>query len=113
MTFDNKKAILLLGCAYFILSIGLSIQFAEERIAFGDAAYQLFSILRTKDFAIQVMRFGACCTQFFPLAGSWLHLDLKSIMYLYSMSFEIVPFLIFFVVVLFQQYSIGGGVTSV
>ena len=87
MTFDNKKAILLLGCAYFILSIGLSIQFAEERIAFGDAAYQLFSILRTKDFAIQVMRFGACCTQIFPLAGSWLHLDLESIMYLYSISF--------------------------
>lgn len=101
MTFDNKKAILLLGCAYFILSIGLSIQFAEERIAFGDAAYQLFSILRTKDFAIQVMRFGACCTQIFPLAGSWLHLDLKSIMYLYSMSFEIVPFLIFLMLVIY------------
>jgi hypothetical protein len=101
MQFDNKRVVLLLGCTYFILSIGLSVQFAAERIAFGDAAYQLFTILRTKDFAIQVMRFGACCSQLFPLVGSWLHLDLKSIIFLYSISFEVVPFAIFLMLILY------------
>lgn len=94
----SKKLVWVLGVCYFALSIFFAFTWAEERIAFGDAAYQLFSVLRTNDFAVQVMRFGSAITQFFPFIGSQLHLSLQTIVYLYSLSFELIALGAFLIV---------------
>lgn len=49
-----------------------------------DAAFHLYYIIVTDDFAIQNHRFGAVVTQIFPLLGSRLGLSLNSILIIYS-----------------------------
>lgn len=62
-------------------------------------AFHLFEILSKNALAIQNQRFGACLTQFFPWFGSQCELSLKSLLYLYSLSFPIIYFLVYFILV--------------
>lgn len=68
----------------------LAIYFVEERILFADAAYQLFSVLRTDDLAIQAQRYGAGFVQFFPLMAARWGMELKGVMIVYSFAFVLV-----------------------
>ncbi len=96
----NKKAILLIGAISFFLLLVLSIVFYKERTCFVDIAFHLFYILKDNDFAIQNYRFGAFFTQLFPLSSAYLGLNLKSITIAYSMSFVLLPFIVFLLILL-------------
>lgn len=97
----NRFILFFIGISTFAISSVESIRFAKERIAFGDAAFQLFTILRTEDLAIQVMRFGSALTQGVPLLMSKLHLSLLNIMFSYSLSFESISLVAFLIIVLY------------
>lgn len=86
--------ILLLGAGYYYL----------ERILFIDAVHICFNIINTKALAIQEHRYGSFITQIFPLIGVWLHLPLKSILFLYSISFNLFYFLAAFLLHRKKQY---------
>lgn len=74
--------VLLLGAVFFY----------KERMLFIDAPHILFRIINLHRLDIQVGRYGAFITQIFPLIGVWLHLPVKAIMLLYSVSFVLYPF---------------------
>lgn len=72
------------GFIAYALLLVMATLFYKERTIFMDAAYHLFHILMSNDFAIQHGRFGAVVTEVFPVVGSKLGLSLKNIMILYS-----------------------------
>jgi hypothetical protein len=72
----------------------------EERIAFLDGAFILFSILSEGELAIQVYRFGAAVTQAVPLLASWMDFSLESIMKIYSACFPIYFYSLFLICLL-------------
>jgi len=86
--------ILLLGAGYYYL----------ERILFIDAVHICFNIINTKTLAIQERRYGSFITQIFPLIGVWLHLPLKGILFLYSISFNLFYFSAAFLLHSKKQY---------
>lgn len=69
--------------AYGVLLL-FAIIFYRERTIFLDAAFHLFHILSTGNFAFQVHRYGAAFTQAFPLLASKLSLSLSTVMLVYS-----------------------------
>jgi len=83
----TDKKIFLFGLTSYAILIVLALLFYVERIAILDASYQLFSVLRKGNFAIQNFRFGAFFTQAFPLFGSKAGFTLPTVMKLYSLSF--------------------------
>ncbi len=94
------KSILIIGiCTYSVLFFYAG-YFFKERTVFLDAAFQLFSILKDNDFAIQINRFGAFFTQLFPLAASKLNLSLTTIAFFYSEGFVLFNFICFLLILL-------------
>lgn len=91
------------GLLYFLVSLYLAVFYNEERIAFGDAAYQLFTILRTNDFAIQVMRFGSSITMIFPLLASKFGFSLEKVVLIYSLSFELIALMVFLALIFYYR----------
>lgn len=79
-----QKTLYKTGFIAYALLLVMATLFYKERTIFMDAAYHLFHILMSKDFAIQHGRFGAVVTEVFPVVGSKLGLSLKNIMILYS-----------------------------
>ncbi|MDI9318893.1 MAG: hypothetical protein QM530_00325 [Phycisphaerales bacterium] len=89
--FNIKNVSKLALAALFILLLGAA-QYYLERILFVDPAHISFSIINTKTLAIQERRYGSFISQIFPLVGVWLHLPLKGILFLYSISFNLFYF---------------------
>lgn len=104
------KKILLLGLISYTILAVLALLFYVERIAILDASYQLFSVIRTGDFAIQNFRFGAFFTQSFPLIGSKLNFALPNVMKLYSLSFVFLHATIFVLTLVWTKSSKFGVV---
>lgn len=71
--------VLLLGAGWFSL----------ERILFSDASYILFRVINLDRLQIQEHRYGSFITQGVPLLAARLHLPLKFIVVLYSLSFNL------------------------
>src|SRR5690242_15572307 len=71
--------LLLVGAAYFSL----------ERILFSDASFILFRLINLHGLQIQEHRYGSAITQGIPLLASRLHMPLKAIVFLYSVSFNL------------------------
>ena len=95
---DKKIRILRSFGAIIFLFLGImAVLFYEERVAFADASFQLFSIIVKGDFAIQAGRFGAVVTQGFPLAAVKLGLPLRLVMLSYSLAFVVFPFLLWLI----------------
>lgn len=86
----NIRFIQILGITSFLIYIALALEFYMERISMLDSAFQLFSIVRTENLAIQVNRYLAFFTQIFPLIGVKLNFSLETITKIYSVSFPIV-----------------------
>lgn len=63
--------------------------FSVERVLFSDSAFVLFRIINSGSLQIQEHRYGSFITQSFPLLASRLHLPLKAVMVLYSISFNL------------------------
>ena len=94
---SNRNLFLLGSLTYFVLGC-MAWYFYKERTAFTDLSFHLFEIIRTGKLAIQNFRFGAFFTQAFPLLASKAGLPLAQVAILYSLSFIILPFLLFVIV---------------
>lgn len=82
--------------------------FYKERTIFTDIAFHLFQIIKNENFAIQNNRFGAVCTQIFPLLALKLNLSLQQITFVYSEAFVVFYFLIFIVIIkCFKNLSVA------
>ena len=104
----KRIIIFYIAASTFITLLVFSILFYKERTCIIDAAYQLFSILKDDNYAIQANRFGAFFIQSFPLVGSKLGASIKTIAIMYSMSFVILPFIIFMIIhLVFKNYKVS------
>ena len=92
---EASKSYLFLGWMGFLVL--LSIYFYLERGVFLDAAFVLVEILREEQLAIMVGRYGAALTQIWPLLGMKMGLGLKGLVFIYSVSFAILPFLVAYI----------------
>jgi hypothetical protein len=100
--FKSHRRLLLVGGAltYLILFI-FAVLFYKERIFFSDAAFHLFEIVRSGgEFTIQHSRFVAYSTELFPYFFTKLGMPLESVVYSYSVSFIVLDFIAFFVLIL-------------
>lgn len=98
----SKQNLTILGSLTFLILLVFSLVFYKERTFFVDISYHLFYILKDGDFAIQSSRFSAFFTQLFPLIGSKMGggASLENITKAYSMSFVLLPFLTFLIILL-------------
>lgn len=96
----DRRVLLWFGIATYTVLILFTILFYKERMVFNDAAYHLFSILDENGFAIQNHRFVAVLTQSFPLIVARLGGSLEAIAIIYSLSFELVYFGVFLLLLL-------------
>ena len=103
----NKLSVLLIGLISFAFLFVFSVLFYKERTVFLDISFHLFCILKDHAFAIQNFRFGAFFTQLFPLIGCKLGLSLSTIACLYSVSFVLLPFIVFIILILSKQVKIA------
>ncbi len=69
--------------------IVFSIVYAYERMLNTDCSYQLFQVVNFKKFFFQENRFGVIFTQIPLLIGVYLHLPMKLLLYVYSVSFPL------------------------
>lgn len=90
--------------ALVILSIG-AVYYYQERMLFSDAAWVFYNITNQKQLFIQEHRYGSFITQLFPLIGLALHLPLKGILILYSLSFNLFPLITGFILYQKRQYE--------
>jgi hypothetical protein len=87
---NNKSIRLAARITLFALAVLLvfSGYFYIERMLFSDAAHIFTTIVNTKRLSIIENRFGSFITQLFPLVGVWLKLPLKTLLFIYSVSFN-------------------------
>lgn len=80
----------------------------KERMFFVDPCFMAFEILNRKSLVIAQHRYGAFITQIYPLIGGLLHLPLKAILILYSLSFYIFYTAVAYIVGFkWKQYGLG------
>ncbi len=84
--------------AFTILGLMAGI-FYLERMMMADAIFQTFAIIKDQDLGIQVGRFGSAATKIFPWIAIESGLPLKAVLMVYSLSFVIYPFLLYWVLV--------------
>ena len=82
-----------IGFAAFGLLLVWAIYLAKLKMGFTDPAFHSFEIMQREGLAIQVNRFGAAVTEFFPLMAYKLGFSLKSILVIYSASFMLLHLL--------------------
>ncbi len=86
---NKHKTYAIIGiCCQFVLLLG-SLLYYKERMLFSDAPHVLFRIVNEHKLQIAENRYGSFITQLFPLIGSSLHLSIRSLMILYSASFNL------------------------
>jgi hypothetical protein len=84
-----------IGFAAFALLLVWAVYLAKLKMGFTDPAFHSFEILQREGLAIQVNRFGAAVTEFFPLMAYKFGLSLKSILVIYSASFMLLHLLVY------------------
>ncbi len=94
----TNKNILRLGFSTYLILGFFAGYYYKERTAFTDISFHLFELLRTGEMAIQNFRFGAFFTQAFPLLAAKAGLSLTQVAVLYSLSFIVLPFLLFLII---------------
>jgi len=92
---SNNKA---LGHFAFLVLFFLAIYFYLERTIFVDPAHSAFKVIYNKDFMSEASRYAAVLPQGLLLLAIWLHLPLKMVLCLYSVSFILLYYLIFLVI---------------
>lgn len=94
----NINKVLIFGTIVYTMQLVFAGVFYKERTIFTDIAFHLFQIIKNENFAIQNNRFGAVCTQIFPLIALKFDLSLQQISFIYSQAFIIFYFLVFIVI---------------
>ena len=116
----TMKKYLLLGHISLFLLMFLAVVYADVRVLFTDAAYQVFYDINHPGVLINDSRYSMFLTQILPWLAVHLHLPLKTIIVVYSLSFILVGYACFFitaytmrqpkaaVAMLFVFFAIGG-----
>lgn len=82
-----------------------AVYYYQERMIFSDAAWVIYNIINQKQLFIQEHRYGSFITQLVPLMGVGLHLPLKTILILYSLSFNLFPLITGLILYQKKQYE--------
>jgi hypothetical protein len=96
------------GHALMILFLGLSVYFYKERIFYYDSAYQCFKFLNTECFNIEAFRYSTVLSQIFPWLAIKANLPIKAVIIIYSMSFFIVGYIIYYINVHVLKNLVAG-----
>jgi len=88
-----------------ILLLG-SLIFWKERMLFIDDAFIAFDLIRTKNFSIPLSRYGAGVSQLLPLLALKLHASVKTILILYSLSFNLFFLAAAYILYRLRQFSL-------
>ncbi len=83
---------------YFLLLLFIATFFAYERIINSDAAFYLFKLIHFEAFNIEHGRYSAFISQLFILPCIKLNLSLKSLVFIYSVSFVLLFYLVFLLI---------------
>jgi hypothetical protein len=94
-----NKTFIIAGHACFMILLLLSVFYYKERIAFFDNVFYLFKIVNFGKINIEAGRYGAFLSQLPLLAGLKLHLSLKNLMLIYSISFILIYYLVYIICV--------------
>lgn len=96
------------GISLAVLGILLagSIVFYKERMLFSDAVWIAFHTVNTGSIQIQVERYGSFITQMFPVIASKMGLSLKTILVLYSLSFNLFYFVAGWILFCMRRYAL-------
>lgn len=86
------KKLFYTGILTYLILLIYAILFYKERIAFADAAYYLFHIVKHGGLQNEHFRFGAVLIQVLPALATRLGFSLNAIIYLYSISFSLYYF---------------------
>jgi hypothetical protein len=92
---SDKKVIKYAGMLFFFFMLLFAIFFANERIIHSDAAFYLFKLINFENFNIEHERYSAFISQVFILPFIKIGLSLKSLIYIYSISFIVLFYLVF------------------
>ena len=93
----KSRDFLIAGFVWLCL-FALALWFYKERTIFVDISFHVFYMIRDNSFEIQNGRFVSVFTQLAPLMASRMHLDLNTILILYSAVFVIYYFLVFVII---------------
>ncbi|MBK9152612.1 MAG: hypothetical protein IPM26_17265 [Saprospiraceae bacterium] len=110
---DRGNATLLKNPARYLAVVGLSIMFLQSlaalwyydlRMYFVDAPFMVFRIIQLDSLSLQVGRFGAFITQFFPYIMQKTGFSLENILRGYSVAFSLFPLVVAWILFRIQQY---------
>ena len=85
----------ILGHAFFVSIIILSVVFYKERIYYFDSAFQFFKIIHFEKFNIEAHRYSTVLTQFFVLLAIKLSMPLKAVTIIFSVSFPLLYYAVY------------------
>ncbi len=83
---------------YFLLLLSLAIFFAYERIINSDAAFYLFKLIHFETFNIEHGRYSAFISQLLILPFIKLNINLKALVFIYSISFVLFFYLVYLLI---------------
>jgi hypothetical protein len=110
---DRGNTTLLKNPARYLAVVGLSILFLQSlaalwyydlRMYFVDAPFMVFRIIQLDSLSLQVGRFGAFITQFFPYIMQKTGFSLENILRGYSVAFSLFPLVVAWILFRMQQY---------
>lgn len=103
------RSLQLLGHLFFLILIILSIVFYKERILHFDSAYYTFNLLFSEDFFIAHDRTVSYASQLLPLFAIKMGWSLKTVLVLYSLSFMLLFYAIYNIIV-YGFKNVEGGI---
>jgi len=83
-----------LGHVFFVILIIYSIYYYLPRVLYIDSAYQVFNLINTGTFAINIERYSMVFSQLIPLLFIKLGFGLKAVVIAYSVSFILLAYFI-------------------
>lgn len=92
---NDRIVIKYVGMLFFLYMLIFAIFFANERIIHSDAAFYLFKLINFEHFNIEHGRYSAFISQLFILPFIKFGLSLKGLIFIYSVSFVVLFYLVF------------------
>lgn len=103
-----KKHLVIIGHLSFLITAIFFLVFYKERILYVDCGQQLFEMINLKSYKVYIGRYSMIINQTIPLIGILLHLPLKWLMIIFSISFAVVYYLCFLISV-YKFKNIAAG----
>jgi len=98
----------IIGHSFFALLFLLAAIFYLERILYADSAFYLFKMIHFEQLNPETGRFSAVLTQLLPLAAIQFGLSLKTIIFLFSVSFILIYYGVYLLSVYVLKSDVAG-----